>query len=72
MASLGRIIIQPRAVEFAILYGVDIEVLNSFSLEPGTIITEVTNMEQHKIVTGLLTIVNVPKSVFLMYPINQV
>lgn len=53
MASLGAVIIQPRAVEFAMLYGVDIEVLNSFSLEPGTIITEVTNMEQHKIVTGV-------------------
>jgi aspartate kinase len=44
---------QPRAVEFAMLYGVDIEVLSSFSLEPGTIITEVNNMEQHRIVTGI-------------------
>ncbi len=53
MASLGAVVIQPRAVEFAMLYGVDIEVLSSFSLEPGTIITEVNNMEQHRIVTGI-------------------
>jgi aspartate kinase len=53
MASLGAVVMQPRAVEFAMLYGVDIEVLSSFSLEPGTIITEVNNMEQHRIVTGI-------------------
>ncbi|MBP8819061.1 MAG: aspartate kinase [Syntrophomonadaceae bacterium] len=53
MASLGAVVMQPRAVEFAMLYGVDIEVLSSFSLEPGTIITEVSNMEQHRIVTGI-------------------
>ncbi len=53
MASLGAVVIQPRAVEFAMLYGVDIEVLSSFSQEPGTIITEVNNMEQHRIVTGI-------------------
>lgn len=53
MASLGAVVMQPRAVEFAMLYGVDIEVLSSFSQEPGTIITEVNNMEQHRIVTGI-------------------
>ena len=53
MASLGAVVMQPRAVEFAMLYGVDIEVLSSFSLEAGTIITEVNNMEQHRIVTGI-------------------
>ena len=53
MASLGAVVMQPRAVEFAMLFGVDIEVLSSFSQESGTIITEVNNMEQHRIVTGI-------------------
>lgn len=53
MASLGAVVMQPRAVEFAMLYGVDIEVLSSFGFAPGTIITEVGNMEQQRIVTGV-------------------
>lgn len=53
MASLGAVVMQPRAVEFAMLYKVDVEVRSSFNLEPGTIITEVWNMEQQRIVTGV-------------------
>lgn len=53
MASLGAVVMQPRAVEFAMLYGVDVEVLSSFKDQPGTIITEVTNMERQRIVTGV-------------------
>lgn len=53
LASLGAVVMQPRAVEFAMLYNVDVEVLSSFGNEPGTIITEVANMEKQRIVTGV-------------------
>jgi aspartate kinase len=53
LASLGAGVMQPRAVEFAMLYGVDVEVLSSFGDCPGTIITEVKNMERQRIVTGV-------------------
>lgn len=53
MASLGAVVMQPRAVEFAMLYGVNVEVCGSFSMQKGTIITEVANMEQQRIVTGV-------------------
>lgn len=53
LASLGALVMQPRAVEFAMLYGVDVEVLSSFNHQPGTIITEVKNMEKHRVVTGV-------------------
>jgi aspartate kinase len=53
MASLGAVVMQPRAVEFAMLYKVDVEVRSSFNLESGTIITEVCNMEQQRIITGV-------------------
>ncbi len=53
LASLGAVVMQPRAVEFAMLYGVDVEVLSSFEDHSGTIITEVGNMEKQRIVTGV-------------------
>lgn len=53
LASLGAVVMQPRAVEYAMLYGVDVEVLSSFGDYPGTIITEVKNMERQRIVTGV-------------------
>lgn len=53
MASLGAMVMQPRAVEFAMLYGVNVEVRSSFNLDSGTIITEVANMEQQRMVTGV-------------------
>lgn len=53
MASLGAMVMQPRAVEFAMLYGVNVEVRSSFTPDAGTIITEVTNMEQQRMVTGV-------------------
>lgn len=53
LASLGAVVMQPRAVEFAMLYNVDVEVLSSFGNESGTIITEVANMEKQRIVTGV-------------------
>ncbi|MEN6349981.1 MAG: aspartate kinase [Syntrophomonas sp.] len=53
LASLGAVVLQPRAAEFAMLYNVDVEVLSSFSSNPGTIITEVVNMERQRIVSGI-------------------
>jgi aspartate kinase len=53
LASLGAVVLQPRAAEFAMLYNVDVEVLSSFSSNPGTIITEVVNMEKQRVVSGI-------------------
>lgn len=61
LASLGAIVLQPRAVEFAMLYGIDVEVLNSFNSNPGTIITEVANMEKQRVVSGVASDTNCAK-----------
>jgi aspartate kinase len=53
MASLGAVVLQPRAAEFAMLYNVDVEVRSSFNNNPGTIITEVAKMERQRIVSGV-------------------
>jgi len=53
LASLGAVVMQPRAVEFAMVYNVDVEVRSSFNEEPGTIITEGSGMEQQKVVQGI-------------------
>ncbi len=47
LASLGAKVLQSRAVEFAKKFGVELEVLSSFTFEPGTIVKEeVENMEE--------------------------
>jgi len=61
MASLGAVVMQPRAVEFAMLYNVDVEVRNSFNSNPGTIITGVANMEKQRMVTGVTHDLNCAK-----------
>ncbi|HZK44299.1 MAG TPA: aspartate kinase [Syntrophomonadaceae bacterium] len=61
LASLGAGILQPRAVEFAMLYKVDVEVLSSFNHTPGTLVTEVDNMEDHRLVSGVADDVNCAK-----------
>lgn len=53
MASLGAGVLQSRSVEFAMLYGVDVEVLSSFEDKPGTLVTEVSSMEKQRIVSGV-------------------
>jgi len=53
MASLGAVVLQPRAAEFAMLYNVDVEVLSSFNNNTGTIVTEVGKMEKQRIVSGV-------------------
>lgn len=61
MAILGAMIMQPRAVECAMLNNMDVEVLSSFNNNPGTIITEVSNMEQDRVVSGVAHDLNCAK-----------
>ncbi len=61
LASLGAVVLQPRAVELAKLYGVRVQVRSSFSLEKGTIILEVEEMETTGIITGVAHDRNVAK-----------
>ncbi len=61
MASLGAGVLQPRAAEFAMHYNVDVEVLNSFNNQSGTIITEVGKMEKQRIVSGIAHDYNVAR-----------
>ncbi|HWQ74257.1 MAG TPA: aspartate kinase [Syntrophomonas sp.] len=61
MASLGAGVLQPRAAEFAMHYSVDVEVLNTFNTEAGTIITEVGKMEKQRIVSGIAHDLNVAR-----------
>ena len=49
LASLGAQVLHNRSVEMAKRYGVNLEVLSSFSRKPGTIVKEVTKVEQTKI-----------------------
>ena len=45
LASLGAKVLQSRSVEFAKKYGVPLEVLTSFERKPGTIVKEISDME---------------------------
>jgi aspartate kinase len=58
MAVLGAVVMQPRAVEVALAYGIDIEVRCSFNENPGTIITKEVNMEKGIVVSGVAHDVN--------------
>jgi len=58
MAVLGAAVMQPRAVEVALAYGIDVEVRCSFNSNPGTIITKEENMEKEVIVSGVAHDIN--------------
>jgi len=45
LASMGAKVLQSRSVEFAKKYGVELEVLTSFEVKPGTLVKEVDDME---------------------------
>lgn len=49
LASLGAQVLHNRSVEMAKRYGVNLEVLSSYVRKPGTLVKEVTNMEDTKI-----------------------
>ncbi len=53
MASLGALVLQPRAVEVAAAYGVPIHVRSSFSEAEGTWVKEDASMEKEILVTGV-------------------
>ncbi|HEX3012377.1 MAG TPA: aspartate kinase [Syntrophomonadaceae bacterium] len=53
MASLGAVVLQPRAAECAMQYNIEVEILSSFNNNPGTILTEVENMEKQRMVSGV-------------------
>lgn len=49
LASMGAQVLHNRSVEMAKRYGVELEVLSSYVRKPGTIVKEVTKVEQTKI-----------------------
>ena len=75
LASLGAMILQPRAVEVAAVYEVPIHVRSSFSQESGTIIREVNVVEREISVTGVasdencakITLVGIPTDVSVLH-----
>lgn len=77
LASLGAMILQPRAVEVAAIYGVPIHVRSSFSENLGTTIKEVNVVEREIAVTGVasdencakITLVGIPNDVNVLYHI---
>ena len=75
LASLGAMVLQPRSVEVASVYGVPIHVRSSFSREQGTMIREVNVVEREISVTGVasdencakITLVGIPRDVNVLY-----
>jgi len=68
MASLGAVVLQPRAVEFAAKHGVAIYVRSSFNENTGTLVREEGNMEEAMVVTGVTHDRNVAKVVLTDVP----
>jgi aspartate kinase len=53
LASQGAKVLQTRSVALAMQYGVRLQVLSSFSDEPGTLVTGEEEIVEHQIVTGI-------------------
>ncbi|MFH0953461.1 MAG: aspartate kinase [Verrucomicrobiota bacterium] len=53
LASLGAEVLQSRAVEFAKKYGVELEVLSSFTHAPGTVVREEVKKMEDIVVRGV-------------------
>lgn len=68
LASLGALVLQPRAVEFGALYNVPIHVRSSFVPDEGTIVREERLMEKGMIVVGAAHDRNVAKVVLRDVP----
>lgn len=58
LAVLGAVVMQPRAVEVALIHQIDVEVRCSFNNNPGTIITKEDKMEKEVMVSGVAHDVN--------------
>ena len=61
LASLGALVLQPRAVEFAKNYNVVIHVRSSFNHNLGTLVRGDLGMEKERIVSGVAHDLNVAK-----------
>ncbi len=68
LASLGAVVMQPRAVECAMHNDVEVEVKSSFTDVHGTLITEVTKLEKENVVTGIAHDGNVAKMALFDVP----
>ncbi|BAS27614.1 aspartate kinase [Limnochorda pilosa] len=68
MASLGAVVLQPRAVEYAAQYGVVLRVRSSFGDGPGTEVRGVSTMENARVVVGVTHDRNVAKLVVVDVP----
>lgn len=68
LARLGAGVLQPRSVEFAMLYNVKLEVRSSFNRNPGTMVTEVGNMERQEVVSGVADDINCARIAFFDVP----
>ncbi|HHT42659.1 MAG TPA: aspartate kinase [Firmicutes bacterium] len=77
LASLGAMILQPRAVEVAAIYGVTLHVRSSFYMDEGTKVKEVDSVEREITVTGVaadencakITLAGIPSDVNTLYHI---
>ena len=58
MASLGAKVMQPVSIQDARLNRIDIEVKSSFIKKSGTLITKKSNINNHKIITGITSTQN--------------
>jgi aspartate kinase len=61
LASLGALVLQTRSVEYAKHYGVTIHVRSSFNDNRGTLVREVSRMEERRLLSGVAHDVNVAK-----------
>lgn len=61
LASLGALVLQPRAVEFAKLKNVKLHVRSSFNYNEGTVVQEVEDLEKAMVVSGVACDKNVTK-----------
>ncbi len=61
LASLGAVVLHPRAVELAKLYGVRLVVRSSFHNRPGTMIEEGMDVERAAVVSGVAHDLSVAK-----------
>lgn len=60
-AHLGALVLHPRSVELAKIYGIPLHVRSSFNHNLGTIVKEVNEMEKTMVVTGVAHDNNVAK-----------
>ncbi|MDA8336909.1 MAG: aspartate kinase [Peptococcaceae bacterium] len=68
LAHLGAVVLHPRAVECAKLYGIPVHVRSSFNLNLGTIVREAGETERPNVVTGVAHDLNVARiAIFDVY-----